>query len=608
MTSKANNPVETQLQHRIDAFTDDLQRLRRRQRYVELGRLLVALVLLVPISGLWSDPEQGFWWGLLGAGAGIFVALVIWHHRLAALLQHCRTLVILNQESLARVKRDFSMLLPCPANLAGFFSEQDRDLNLYGHASLGQLLFNLSTSLGDNRLAEWLSRGSPLSILEHHQQAVRELAPQLELRQRLYAYARNQQHTAGHRLEQFRTWAADTEESLVKPAMQRVGWLLNVIFITCLLLAVSQLLSIWTLALPFLLNLVFLGLNARRFRHGFEQADLQSEALNSLSRMVELIGGCEFQSQPLQQIRESLLQSPQRPGPALCKLATIVHHSRLRFNPVPYLLLQFCVLWDFHVALKLQQWRSQYAAHVADWLDAISHFEAISALANLSFENPTWGFPVCSNDSGVSARQAVHPLLPPGIAVANDVVLVPGQVTIITGSNMSGKTTYMRTLGLNLKLAMAGGAVACAEMRFPPCELYTAISSRDSLEQGISYFMSEVLQIKDVLTKVEQSYLQPVFLLDELLKGTNERERNLAIVALLKKLCTQRAMGLMTTHNIALATHPELRSCCKTIYFEEEIDEQLPEKVVFNYHLKEGVSTQTNALKLLRMLGVNLDD
>ena len=208
----------------------------------------------------------------------------------------------------------------------------------------------------------------------------------------------------------------------------------------------------------------------------------------------------------------------------------------------------------------------------------------------------------------MSARQAVHPLLPPGIAVANDIVLAPAQVTIITGSNMSGKTTYMRTLGLNLKLAMAGGPVACAEMRFPPCELYTAISSRDSLEEGISYFMSEVVQIKHVLEGVEQCHLQPVFLLDELLKGTNERERNLAIVALLKKLCTQRAMGLMTTHNVALATHPELQSLCKTIYFEEDIDEQLPEKVVFNYRLKEGVSTQTNALKLLRMLGVELDD
>lgn len=606
MTTRPDNPAEGLCQERIDAFTDDSQRLRRRQRYVELGRLLVALVLLAPISGLWSDPKQGFWWGLLGVGAGIFVALVIWHRRLAAQLQHCLTLVTLNQESLARVRRDFSVLLPCPANLADSFSEQDRDLNLYGHASLGQLLFNLSTSLGDKRLAEWLSRGSPM--LEQHQQAVRELAPQLDLRQRLYAYARDQQNMAGHRLEPFRAWATDTSEPLVTPIKQRVGWLLNVIFIICLLLVVSKLVAVWILALPLLLNLVFLGFNAQRFRHCFEQADLQSEALNSLSRIVELIGSDEFQSQPLQQIRESLLQSPQRPGAALRQLSAIVHHSRLRFNPVPYMFLQLCLLWDFHVACKLQQWRSQFAVHVADWLEAISHFEAISALANLSFENPTWGFPVCSKEPGMSARQAVHPLPPPGIAVANDIVLAPAQVTIITGSNMSGKTTYMRTLGLNLKLAMAGGPVACAEMRFPPCELYTAISSRDSLEQGISYFMSEVVQIKHVLEGVEQSHLQPVFLLDELLKGTNERERNLAIVALLKKLCTQRAMGLMTTHNVALATHPELQSLCKTIYFEEDLDEQLPEKVVFNYRLKEGVSTQTNALKLLRILGVELDD
>lgn len=608
MTIKVNNPAEVRWQQRISAINFDLQRLCRQQRYVELGRLLVSLALLVPICGLWSEPKLGFWWGLLGVVAGIFVALVAWHSRLADQLHYSRTLITLNQESLARVKRDFSALPPCPANIAGFFSEQDRDLNLYGHASLGHLLFNLSTSLGDTRLAEWLSRGSPLPLLEQHQQAVQELASQLELRQRLYAYARNQQHAAGHRLEQFQSWAADTAEPLVKPTMKWAGWLLNLAFVICLLLVLSQLVSVLVLVLPFLLNLIFLSFNAHRFRHGFEQADLQSEGLSSLSRMVDLIGDGEYKAQPLKQIGESLLQSPQRPGPALRQLAAVVHHSRLRFNVIPYLLLQVCLLWDFQVALKLQRWRNHYAAHVADWLDATSRFEAFSALASLSFENPTWCFPQRSDDSELYAREAVHPLLPLGKAVPNDIVLVPGQVTIITGSNMSGKTTYMRTLGLNLKLAMAGGPVACAEMRFPPCELYTAISSSDSLEQGISYFMSEVLQIKNVLEGVERSRLQPVFLLDELLKGTNERERNLAIVALLKKLCAQRAMGMMTTHNVDLATHPELQSLCKTIYFEEDIDEKLPEKVVFNYLLKAGFSTQTNALKLLRILGVNLDE
>ncbi|WP_375056469.1 hypothetical protein [Zobellella sp. DQSA1] len=539
----------------------------------------------------------------------LFVALIIWHRQLKEQLQHCHTLSKLNQESLSRIKRDFAALTPCPPHVADYFSLQDKDLNLYGPGSLGQLLFNLSTSLGDARLAEWLSRGNPSPRLELHQQAIQELAPQLDLRQRLYAYARSPHHSGGHQLHRFQSWAEDTADNiLIGPRAKSLGRLLTLLSLAGLALVIVRLSPAWILALPVLLNLGFLGLHGRRFRQAFNNVDLQSGALNCLSDIVEIIGEKEYQAQVLQQTRESLKRSPQRPGPALRRLAAIIHHSSLRFNAIPCIFLQSLLLWDFHVALKLQHWRKQHARHVALWLDAVACFEALSALANLAHENPDWCFPERSNGPELHARQAVHPLLPAQRAVANDIRLKPGQVTIITGSNMSGKTTYMRALGLNLKLAMAAGPVACAAMRLPPCELYTAISANDSLSQGQSYFMNEVVQLKEVLAGVEQCRQQPVYLLDELLKGTNERERNIAIIAVLKKLCAQQAMGMMTTHNIALATHPDLLPLCCSIYFEEDIDEQSPEKMRFSYRLKEGVSAQTNAIKLLRLLEIDINE
>lgn len=608
MTTRPDLHVETTWQLRIDACTHDAQLIRRRQQCVEFARLLVAMSVLALGSHLWTNPDQALWWWLLGLSVAAFGALVAWHHRLGEQWQHCRTLATLNEESLARVRRDFGALAPCPEDVASHFGNQDRDLNLYGPSSLGQLVFNLSTSLGDSLLAEWLSRGSPLPLLSAHQQAVQELAPQLELRQRLYAHARSKQHTGGYRLEHFRDWAGSIGDALLVNHRERLaGWSLITILCVCLLLVAGRFVPTWVVIAPLLLNLGFMGLRMRRYQQTFDRADLQSDALQSLAKIVDIIGDGEYRTPVLQQIGKSLLHSPQRPGRALRELSAVVHHSRLRFNVIPYMMLQVVLLWDFHVALKLQRWQNRYAAHVGDWLDATSRFEALSALANLGYENPHWRFPERIDGGGLQARQAIHPLLPAHKAVANDIILEPGQVTIITGSNMSGKTTYMRTLGLNLKLAMAGAPVACAQLRFPACELYSAIGARDSLVQGVSYFMSEVVQIQHVLESVKHCQRQPVFLLDELLKGTNEHERNLAIIGLLKELCAQGGMGMMTTHNIALATHPELKALCRNIYFEEDIDEQQPEKMVFSYRLKEGISMQTNALKLLRLLGVNLD-
>lgn len=607
MTPVSDLGVEAVWQARIDDCTRQVQRVRKRQRHVEWARLSVVSAVVALGSHLWTNGQQLFWWCLPGVGVAMFFALVGWHRRLDGQLQHAVALVKLNQESLARVRRDFAALPPCPLHVAGWFGDQERDLDLYGPASLGQMVFNLSTSLGDSRLAEWLSRGSPLPLIAQHQQAVQELAPQIDLRQRLYVHARSAQQASGHRLERLKEWAAGDGTILVSPWQRRTGWCLLALLATCLALTAGGLAPVWIVMAPLLINLGFLGLHMRRFQKAFDRADLQSDALDSLAKIVEIIGNGKYHAQALQHIGESLLHSPQRPARALRELAAVVHHSRLRFNLMAYLLLQTLLLWDFHVALKMQRWHHRYAAHVTDWLDATSRFEALSALANLSRENPQWQWPEFVDSAGLQARQAVHPLLASHRAVANDIVLESGRVAIITGSNMSGKTTYMRTLGLNLRLAMAAAPVACAQLRLPPCALFTAIAASDSLAQGMSYFMSEVVQIRRVLDGVRHCTLQPVFLLDELLKGTNEHERNLAIVGLLQALCAQGGMGMMTTHNVALARHPKLQTLCRNIYFEEDIDEQRPEKLVFSYRLKEGISTQTNALKLLQLLGVDLD-
>ncbi|MBD2815341.1 hypothetical protein ID850_11290 [Xenorhabdus sp. Flor] len=610
MTININSDISDKCpwQTRIDYLSQKIFALQQRLRYMELSRFIVFISLLGLVYHLWQQSERALYlWLPVTGGVSLFVALVFLHHHMQEQLQNYRTLIILNKESLERINRNFSALAPCPVHIAGHFSEQDRALNLYGTASLGQLLFNLSTSLGDSKLAVWLARGCPLSQLSHHQQAIQELAPQLDLRQKLYACARNPNRIGeGHYLEKFNDWATSTTFPYISARLRLVGQMLTLISLVCITLAIIRFVPGWIVIPPIIMNIIFLMLRRNRFQQAFNHVDLQYKALNSLSKIINHINTGEYHAQTLRNISELLQNSAEKPELALRKLATIIHYSHLRFNALPYFILQCTLLWDFHVVLKLQCWHEKYAKHVPRWLEAISLFEALSALANLSHENPDWNFPTMSNDAKLHARQAIHPLLLAQQAVANDILLIPGQVTIITGSNMSGKTTYMRTLGLNLKLAMAGGPVACSELIFHPCELFTAFSVTDSLPKGLSYFMSEVLQIKELITGIEQSRLQPVYLLDELLKGTNEQERNTAIIAILKKLCVQQAMGMITTHSTTLATNSDLQPISRNIYFEETIDEQSIEKICFSYRLKDGISYQTNAIKLFRMLGVDL--
>ncbi|PHM58790.1 recombination and DNA strand exchange inhibitor protein [Xenorhabdus sp. KK7.4] len=595
-------------QTRVDYLSQKVLVLQKRLKYMELSRFIIFISLIVLVYYLWQQPELLFYsWLLVTGGILLFVGLVFLHHHIQEQLQNHLTLVTLNTESLERIHRNFPALAPCPIHVADHFSEQDRALNLYGTASLGQLLFNLSTSLGDSKLAVWITRGCPISQLSQHQQAIKELAPQLDLRQKLYACARKPDRTGGgYYLEKFHDWATSTTFPYITVRLKRVGQMLTLLSLVCITCAVIRFAPGWIVIPPVAMNIVFLMLRGDQFKQALNRVDLQSNALNSLSKIVRNINSGEYHAQTLRNISELLQNPSERPELALRKLSTIIHYSHLRFNALPYLVLQCTLLWDFHITLNLQGWHKQYAQHVPRWLEAISLFEALSAMANLSHENQCWHFPTMSDERKLHAKQAIHPLLPAQQAIANDILLIPGQVTIITGSNMSGKTTYMRTLGLNLKLAMAGGPVACSELIFHPCELFTIFSAADSLHQGLSYFMSEVLQIKELITRVKQSGLQPIYLLDELLKGTNERERNMAIIAILKKLCAQQAMGMITTHSTILATDSDLQPLSRNIYFEETIDDKSPDKIFFSYRLKEGISHQTNAIKLFRMLGVDL--
>nr|WP_314490957.1 AAA family ATPase [uncultured Pseudomonas sp.] len=587
---------------RIESADARIAALSSRIKRLELARLVVFLALP---TLLYHGYETGFdaWvvslFMLCLAG---FAWLVKRHARLRRDGEHACHLRALNQDALARTARDFTALPAGPGERLDGLDKQDLDINLYGPGSLGQLLFNQSTHLGDARIRAWFAHPVPFLERQARQQAIGELRPLLDHRQALGAHARTLV-AKGYDLGKLLRWIAAEGLRPVPRTVQALGYALTGLTLLCGLAVGLSPLPPMLLMGCVVANVLFYALCVRPLHKVFEGADDTCDALGALVEWMDCCARTRYHSPMLAAAQARLFAGGMGPVPALRRLDSILGYARLRHNATLSVFAQVALNWDFHTALAVFRWKRTYRAHLPDWLEAMAEIECACAFAQLAYENPAWTFPSESTDRRILGTEVCHPLIPVSQAVANDVDLQPGRVVIITGSNMSGKTTYMRAIALNLRLAQAGSVVAASAFRFVPVKMASSISVADSLEKGLSYFMSEVAQVRDVI-ETAKTHTPAVFLLDELLKGTNEKERNIAIVEILQTLCAHQAMGLLTTHNVALATDPALAGCVRNIYFEEALALEDAPALRFTYRFKEGVSQNTNAIRLLRSMGV----
>ncbi|HBJ35462.1 MAG TPA: DNA mismatch repair protein [Planctomycetaceae bacterium] len=289
-----------------------------------------------------------------------------------------------------------------------------------------------------------------------------------------------------------------------------------------------------------------------------------------------------------------------------------------------YLVLQMGGLWDLHVLRRLERWQAEHASQAARWFDSLGDLEAVASLAAMIDENPTWTTPEwvrpdsVTSPRTVSALQIGHPLLKDGARVCNDVAIGPqGTLLLVTGSNMSGKSTLLRSVGLNVLLAGAGGPVCAKAFSLPDIELATSIRVRDNLDEGVSFYMAELKSLARVVRHAEAIDARRtaggsamnttlLYLLDEILQGTNSRERQIAVAHVLRHLIDRGAIGAISTHDLELADDPQLQSIAHTVHFRETItrDAEGRDQMTFDYQMRQGVSPTTNALRLLEVVGL----
>jgi len=296
-------------------------------------------------------------------------------------------------------------------------------------------------------------------------------------------------------------------------------------------------------------------------------------------------------------------------------LDQILAYAEVRFSGMLHGIVQLFFMWDHNVLILLENWKRNAGSHVADWISALGQLEALASLAALSHAHPDWTFPQIAEDGEsplIEAKNLGHPLLSPTKCIENDVTIgPPGTFLFVTGSNMSGKSTLLRSIGVNAVLAQAGGPVYATRMRLPLVSVYTSMRVSDSLDLGISQYMAQLSRLKMIVEGARSSFEanglpQALFLLDEILQGTNSAERLVAVRRIVRRLLEYSAIGAVTSHELTVPDVPELNSAANVVHFRETA-EQTPQGVTlsFDYRMRPGLSTSTNALKLMEMVGLD---
>jgi hypothetical protein len=345
-----------------------------------------------------------------------------------------------------------------------------------------------------------------------------------------------------------------------------------------------------------------------------ETASGGEEGFGRYASVLDLLLRAEVASPVLQELQSSVRSSPVGAVGELRILARIGGWADVRFSSMAHVPLQAFLVWDLHVLSKLEKWQVRCGPHVRGWLEALGTFEALAALATLKADNPAWCFPEVLEgpaEPEVRAEGMGHPLLPPGRRVDNALTVGPPETFVfVTGSNMSGKSTLLRALGANVVLALAGGPVCATSMSLPPLRVHTSMRTVDSLSEGLSQYMAELNRIRKVVEDARKGGRTPVlYLLDEPLQGTNEAERRIAVQTILGHLLRSGAIGAVATHDLQLDNSPFLEDAARAIHMAGAVQEEADRPLItFDYKVRDGRATSTNALALLRAIGLGDED
>ncbi len=541
---------------------------------------------------------------VVAVGLVIFAGVVRRHAQVAYTRNQFRFLAEINREEQARFRNEHH-----PADAGSDFASPTHpysgDLDIFGRSSLYALLNRTNTLDGRRRLAGWLSGAASLDQIRGRQRAVTELTPALDWRQAFQATGRHLDSDPEN-LQRLLSW-------LGEPAVvSGRKWLVVLAYLMPVLTLAAIGLAMFTEAVTYHLPVALLLVNGWLLRYSFaavhraaEGAHQTSRTLRAYGKLIATLETHSFAAEQMQAVKAQLTREGVTASEKIHQLAGLLTNLQARNNAVFYMLANPLLLWDLFWLIRLERWKAGMESTVRQWFAALGEAEALNSLAGFAYANPGYALPeITTHALQYEARQLGHPLILAGKRVSNDFSMAGlGKTVVVTGSNMSGKSTFLRTLGINAVLALAGAPVCATACRISIFRVFTAMRTQDSLEESVSSFYAELKRLRQLIELLPDG--PPVFyLLDEILKGTNSHDRHEGAKALIRQLHKHRASGLVSTHDLALGQLGEVSpEYVENYSFNSDLADG---KLHFDYKLREGICRSFNASQLMRQMGIEM--
>lgn len=605
--------MHTPLQEYAARKADRAAAVAARERvHVHLGNAKVAIFIVTLIyTAATIDRLSSV---MFGAAIAAFVALAIWHEFVMRALAKAQAAVTYYADGEARIEDRWMRDTPSGDRFRHPSSSLDSsvvtgrdhpyadDLDVFGPRSLFQLVSSCRTPMGEDRLARWLLGASPVAEIRERQSRVAALRARIDLRERIAVV------NAGRRrsihADRLIAWAEEP------PSLPRVRPIV-VAMAVLMVAAVAFYLNggtAWLLVAVIIVNLGLIAWLGRRSNAVVESlaGATESAALDLFSNVLREIERESIDQAELSTLTGRLTDARGRPASrGIARLTRISdwadsrHNVFLRLSEIP-------LLFSLQVAYAAESWRAAHGTQLRGWVDAVGEMEALLSLAGYSFEHPADPFAeiIETGPPVLDATEIAHPLLPAATAVSNSLALgASPRIVIVSGSNMAGKSTLMRAVGINVLMALAGAPVRAARLRLTPLALGTCLRHTDSLQEHRSGFYTEALRIRLICDLLDGA-APLLFLFDELLSGTNSKDRRVAAEGVVRTMLSRGAMGMVTTHDLSLteiaAIFPgEVRN----VHLQDKVEDG---QMSFDYKLRDGVITHSNALELMRMIGLDV--
>ena len=595
--------LEDNFKKNTDKYDEKVKKYNKTYNFIGVMRLIIFLWSVFFTYAALNIGINTFYRIIAVVSYIAFIILVIYHRKISEKLSYAKGMYEINKDYISRINGEWINFKDIGEEFINKNHQYSYDLDIVGKESLFQLVNTTNTSIGRKTLAKTLL--NPLCNKEEilrRQEAIKELKDNLELCQNI-EYCTKDLKGKLENEEKLIEYSRKNDKLTNSKILQKIIYILPMITVPLLLFVlIFKVINFYkVMILIFAIQLFIWSIGLAKINNSFDEINKFKDGFDKYYKILKLLEKEEFKCEKLKEIKEILFSKNSDSLSAMKELDNIMIKIRLRFNPFLFFILNGLFLWDYQCIFSLEKWKEKYYDKLEKYIISIGEIESLMSLAVLNHINKDICYPKIKEDKRlIKAENLGHILINQNVRVNNDLNM-DDNILVITGSNMSGKTTFLRTIGINLVLAYSGAPVCASDMTCSVMNIFTSMRISDELKNGVSTFYAELVRIKKIIDYSKEKK-DMIFLIDEIFRGTNSSDRITGALNVLANLNRIGVIGCITTHDLELCTLDKYNRI-KNYHFSEHYKEN---KIFFDYKMKSGKATSTNAKYLMNMIGIEI--